>query len=193
MARRTELYVFAGLLMLLAGAAYYFFTSRSGGTGLPGVLAADTKFQPLDVQEPALRMDLLEKIRKLEYTGSHRNIFVAAPPPPPKPVGQLAPVVRPIGPQPPPPPPPLQVPAEFFGYASEAHGGRRAAFFTSGDDVLVVSEGQTFLGRFRLDRINNDSADVEEISTGRHATLQMVQPPEGVQPGLTTGPLGTNP
>ena len=83
-----------------------------------------------------------------------------------------------IGPRVPPPPAPLQVPVEFFGYASEPHGGRRVAFFTSGDDVLVVAEREAFLGRFRLDHINNDSADVEEMATGRHATLELVQPPE---------------
>src|SRR5271167_3525999 len=87
---RKELYLSAGLLILLAVAAYYFFSSRGDGTGLPGVLAADTKFEPLQIQEPELRMDLLEKVRKLEYSGSHRNIFLPTPPPPPKPVGQTA-------------------------------------------------------------------------------------------------------
>jgi hypothetical protein len=43
---------------------------------------------------------------------------------------------------------------------------------------LVVHEGDTFLGGFRLDRIGNDSADVEEISSGRHATVPLVQPPD---------------
>jgi len=184
--RRTEIYVSAGLLILLAAAAYYFFTNRNGGTGLPGVFAADTKFQPLDVQEPSLRMDLLEKIRKLEYTGSHRNIFVAAPPPPPKSAEPVTPANRLSGP---PPPPPLQFPGEFFGYAIQPHGGRRVAFFTSGDDVLVVAEGEKLLNGFRLDRINNDSADIEEISSGRHVTVQMVQPPDSAQPGLP----GSNP
>ncbi len=55
--------------------------------------------------------------------------------------------------------------------------GRRVAFFTSGDDVLVVAEGDTFLGRFRLVHIGNDTADVEELGTGRHTTVPMVQPP----------------
>lgn len=182
MTRRTEVYVFAGLMVLLVGAVYYFFSSHGEGNGMPGVLAADTKFQPLDVREPALRMDLLERIQKLEYSGSHRNIFIAAPPPPPKGAAQVAPAPVFIGPKPPPPPPPLQVPAEFFGYASHPGGGRRVAFFTSGDDVLVVGEGETFLGRFRLDRINNDSADIEEISSGRHATVQMIQPPDSGTP-----------
>lgn len=190
MTRRTEIYVFAGLIVLLVGAAYYFLSSHSDGNGIPGVLAADMKFQPLDVQEPALRMDLLEKIRKLEYAGSHRNIFVAEPPPVAKPTGQAAEAAHIfVGPKPPPPPPPLQIPAEFFGYASHPGGGRRVAFFTSGDDILVVGEGETFLGRFRLDRINNDTADVEEIATGRHATVQMVQPPDS---GVSAG-AGANP
>jgi hypothetical protein len=179
---RKELYLSAGLVLLLALAGWYFFSSRDDGTGLPGVLASDTKFEPLQVEEPELRMDLLEKIRKLEYTGSHRNIFDAAPLPPPRPVQQAVQPQHPfMGPKPPPPPPPLQVPVEFFGYASEPHGGRRVAFFSSGDDVLVVGERETFLGRFRVDRITNDWADVEEIATGRHATLPLVEPPEGAK------------
>ena len=56
---------------------------------------------------------------------------------------------------------------------------RRLAFFLNGDDVIVVQEGSVFLSRFRLDKIGNDSADVEEISSGRHATVPMVQPPAG--------------
>jgi len=44
---------------------------------------------------------------------------------------------------------------------------RRLAFFLNGDDVIVVQEGSVFLSRFRLDKIGNDSADVEEISSGR--------------------------
>lgn len=174
---RKELYILAALIVVVVYAGYYFFNSRDGSAVVPGVLASDTKFEPLQVREPGLRLDLLEKVRKLEYTGSHRNIFVAAPPPPPQAVNQ-APAHPFVGPRVPPPPPPLQVPAEFFGYASEPHGGRRVAFFTSGDDILVVGEGETFLGRFRLDRIKNDSADVEEIGTGRHTNVQLVQPPD---------------
>jgi hypothetical protein len=57
----------------------------------------------------------------------------------------------------------------------------RLAFFLNGDEVLVVQEGSVFLGRFRLDKIGNDSADVEEVSSGRHATVPMVAPPGGTQ------------
>jgi len=181
---RRELYILGALLVALVGAGYYFFAGRDAGSGLPGVFAEDKKFEPLDVREPGLRMDLLEKIQKLQYEGSHRNIFVPGPPPArPMPAGEVAEAQRPfVGPKLPPPPPPLQIPAEFFGFAAPTNGGRRVAFFTSGDDVLVVAEGDTFLGRFRLDHINNDNADVEEVSTGRHATVPLVQPPASGTP-----------
>ncbi len=176
MTKRMQIYVLGGLIALLL-VVLYFYEFKSSGPGLSGVLAADTKFEPLDVQEPSLRLDQLERLRKLEYSGSHRNIFVAGAPPIPKPVAGAAAAAAqpPIGPQ---PPPPLQVPAEFFGYASQSKSGKRVAFFTSGDDVLVVAEGDRFLSAFRLVHIGNESADVEEISSGRHAMVPLVQPPD---------------
>jgi hypothetical protein len=56
------------------------------------------------------------------------------------------------------------------------------AFFKQGDEVLVVGEGETFLNNFRLIRIGNDSAEVEQVSDHRHATVPMLQPP-GADPG----------
>jgi hypothetical protein len=180
MSERTKLYALAGLLALLAVIVYFYAFDRTTVPGLSGVLAADTKFEPLDVQEPSLRLDQLDRLRKLEYSGSHRNIFVAAPPPPPKSVAAAAAeIVGDPYPKPPPPPPPLQVPAAFFGYASQPHTGKRVAFFTSGDDVLVVAEGDKFLNVYRLVRIGNESADVEEIASGRHASVPLVEPPPG--------------
>lgn len=79
-----------------------------------------------------------------------------------------------VGPQPAPPPPPLQVPVEFYGI--ESSQGRQVALLKNGDDVLIVAPGDTFMNRFRLLRIGNQSADVEEISSGRHATLPLVPP-----------------
>jgi hypothetical protein len=181
MTKRTQIYVLVGLL-LVAAIAYYF--SRSDSPSIAGVQASDPTFRPLNVQEPELRLDLLEKIKKLEYSGSHRNIFVFGPPPPPPKtpaeIEREAYVKR--GPAVPPPPPPVSVPAQLFGYASMPQSGKRVAFFLEGDDVLVVEEGSVFLNRFRLDKIGNDSADVEEISSGRHATVQMTQPVTGEAP-----------
>jgi hypothetical protein len=52
------------------------------------------------------------------------------------------------------------------------------AFFTSGDDVLVVAEGDKFLNNYRLLHVGNESAEVEEISSGRHQTMPLVEPPD---------------
>jgi hypothetical protein len=183
MSRRLQIHVLAALGIVLVVVLY---NSLRGGSpdGSSGVFAEDSTFRPLDIQEPRLHTDRLQKLRKLQDSGPHRNIFVAAP---------VAALVTPeqaalrpttpfVGPKVPPPPPPVQVPAEFFGYATRMPSGKRVAFFTSGDDVLVVAEGDTFLGRFRLIRIGNDTADVEELGTGRHTTVTMVQPP-GEQAG----------
>ncbi|HEX4003943.1 MAG TPA: hypothetical protein VHX36_14930 [Candidatus Acidoferrales bacterium] len=180
MSKRSEIYVLVALLVVLAGVLYYYL-GPSDSSATPAVAATTTRFQPLDVQEPQLRVDLLARLQKLEYTGTHRNIFVAEPPPPPKQAQVEETAARFVGPRQPPPPPPVQVPGELFGYAAEPTSGHRVAFFTEGDDVLVVAEGATFLGRFRLVHVTDSSADVEEISTGRHAMVPMVQPPPGEQ------------
>lgn len=177
MSRRTQIYVLIALGVVFLGVLYNTLHS-STSTG-SGVLAENSSFQPLDIQEPSLHLDRLEKLRKMQGSGPHRNIFVAAAIPPPLAPGQQAakPPEAFVGPKPPPPPPPLQVPAEFFGYATRRTSGKRVAFFTSGDDVLVVPEGDSFLGRYRLVHIGNDTADIEELGTGRHTTVTMVQPP----------------
>src|SRR5580658_1772944 len=104
MSRRVEIYVLAALLVALAAAGYYYVSGPGTPERYPGAFAADANFQPLDIQEPQLRLDLLARVRELEYSGSHRNIFVAALP------SRPAAAVVPSGPTMPPPPPPLVVP-----------------------------------------------------------------------------------
>ena len=176
--QRIEITVLVGLLVV-GGLVYFLNRSQITG-GMPRV-SADAKFVPLSVQEPQLRLDRLANLQKEESLSAHRNIFNATPPPP-----ELTPEQRreaehhyPTVPTPP-PIPPVQVPGEFFGYAVRpAPSGTRFGFFKNGDDVLVVAEGDKFLSNYRLIHIGNDSADVEEISSGRHARVAMVQPPSG--------------
>jgi len=176
MSRRNEIYVFAALLLVLLFVLYRAIRPTGGVTVTSGVYADDTTFHPLDVHEPELHLDLLDNLRKTQYTGAHRNIFDAEPLPPPR--SQQVRMDKPAGPQVPAGPPPLDVPVKFFGYASEEHGDRRVGFFASGDDVLVLAQGDDFLGgRYRLLSISNTSAEVMEISSGRHATLPITQPP----------------
>jgi hypothetical protein len=178
MSRRTQIWILVVLVAILVGV---YLANRPQMPGLQGVLASDSKFQPLNVDEPQLRLDLLAKLQKLQYPpGSHRNIFSAVALPVAPTAAEIAKANHHYpGVDRPPPPPPVEVPAQFFGYASMRSSPRRLAFFLNGDDVIVVQEGSVFLSRFRLDKIGNDSADVEEISSGRHATVQMVQPPPG--------------
>src|ERR1700722_11393865 len=111
--RRNEIYLLIGLAVVLAASLYYSKTSPSSGGS--GVFAENARFVPLDIREPRLHTEMLERLRKLEYSGTHRNIFVASAPPPVQAANQVQnPPERFIGPQPPPPPPPLQIPAEFF-------------------------------------------------------------------------------
>jgi len=135
---------------------------------------------PLNVEEPELRLDLLADLKKLEYTGTHRDIFSAVAPPPPPVAGAAAAnqhkypdytVHRP------PPPPPVQVPGTLYGYAVMKDSGKRLAFFQEGDDILVVQEGSEFLHNYRLIKVGPDSADVLELSSDRHANVPMTQPP----------------
>jgi hypothetical protein len=164
MSRRNQIIV---LVVLLAILAIVLYRNWGGPTALPVASAGDVKYQPLAVENPSLRLDMLERIRKFEYTGRHRNIFSASLPPPPPP--KVDPTKQ--AQSGPPAPAPLEVPVKFFGYAADPQTGYRRAFFTNGEDVFIVAEGETLLSRFRLLHIGNSTADLEEIASGRRATL----------------------
>ena len=169
MTQKFQLYLLGALLVLLA-AVWLFNWNQS--PQLAGMFGGNEKFAPLSVDNPFLRMDKLERIRKLEYSGSRRSIFVAHVPPPP------APPIPKIDPSklPPPPEQPLTLPVKFFGYASDTNSGRKRAFFTNGEDVFILSEGEMLQNRYRLLRIGNATADFEEIMSGKRATLPLEQP-----------------
>lgn len=164
--------VFLAVLLLGIAMVYYFYYLRPSSTASYAAASTDIKFKPIGVENPALKLDKLRKLHQVEYTGRHRNIFTETPPPPLAP----PPGKQPTGPQLPPPPPPLTVDVKFYGYVDDPSSGLRRAFFTNGDDIFIIVQGDTLENRFRLVRVGNDSADVEEISSGRRATLNMVQP-----------------
>ena len=62
---------------------------------------------------------------------------------------------------------PLVLPVKFFGYGNVPFSSARRAFFEDGEEVHIVSEGDTLLGRFRILKINNASIDFEEVGSGR--------------------------
>ncbi len=183
--QRIQIAVLVGLLVI-AGLVYFY--SRSGASGVAGISAAP-KFVPLNIQEPQLRIDLLARLQKESSSTLHRNIFTATPPPPPPTPAQVAAerASRMVGPPLPPPPQPVHVPGEFFGYAFKPPPGKHFGFFKDGDEVLVVAEGDTFLSNYRLVHIGTDSADVQEISSGRQTRVTMTPPATGGGAGAGGG------
>jgi hypothetical protein len=62
---------------------------------------------------------------------------------------------------------------KFFGFGTVPNGSPRRAFLSDGEEVYVVAEGETFLGRFRILKIGNATIDFEEISSGRQGRANM--------------------
>jgi hypothetical protein len=172
MSRRNQIVVL-GLLLAVLGVTVFLHNRPSADPAI--VPTAAGVFTPVNVDNPALRMDILQRFLRLEYKGAHRNIFVATLPPPPAP-----PQVTPVNTGPPAPtgPPPLTVDAKFFGYVSDFRGDHQRAFFATAnnEDVFIAGEGDTLMGRFRVVKLTNTTADVEEVSSGRRATLTLEQP-----------------
>jgi len=173
MTRRNQMIVLGVLVAMLVGTLLYTF--RPSGDSVKAPTAAGLFPQPLNIDNPALRLDILQRFLNLEYKGAHRNIFVASlpppPPPPPMPPVVVAPPVNPG-------PPPLTVEAKYFGFVSDPKGSHRRAFFATAnnEDVFIAGEGDTLLGRFRVVRLTSTAADLEEVSSGRRATLILEEP-----------------
>src|SRR5713226_7117808 len=125
MSRRNQFIALGSLLLVLGIVMYSQFRPAASSANTP---SADGQFTPVNVDNPALRMDILKRFLDLQYKGTHRNIFSATAPPPPPTVEVTAPVI--IAPPPPPVPtgpPPLNVDAKYFGFASDSTGSHRRA------------------------------------------------------------------
>src|SRR6266852_7606784 len=120
MTRRNQMIVL-GVLVAVLGVTL-FLRSRPSDDSVKTPAAARL-FTPVNVDNPALRMDILQRFLSLQYKGSHRNIFVATLPPPPPPPTPVTPVS--LTPAVPAGPPPLNVEAKYFGFVSDSRGSYR--------------------------------------------------------------------
>jgi len=175
MTRRNQIAsaLLAAILLLLVYVIYSNF--RQPGAVVVAISAAQG-FAPLAVENPALRIDLLEQLRKFEYEGPRRNIF-STEALPVEVAEQFTP--GPAIAAPPAPfsgPAPLVVPVVFFGHVTDTRSGTRRAFFSEGEEVYVLGLGEILLSRFRLVQIGNSTAELEELASGRRATLTMENP-----------------
>jgi len=160
-------------LLMLAAAGVFYFDSR--GVSFPGKTSpfSAKTYSPLPVENPELQRWKLDESRRTEYKSSGRDVFsqtmpaaavVRAPEP-----------VRTVGPQLPvePPPPTLPANMKFFGYGTVPNGTSKRAFLSDGEEVYIVGEGDTLLGRFRILRIGNASLEFEELGSGRRNSASL--------------------
>jgi hypothetical protein len=170
MKQRTKIALLALLIMVAAG-VFYLDTK---GTSLGGkeFVFTSKSYPPLAVENPELQRWKLEASRRTEYKSSGRDLFSEVLPPPPAP--KVVRVPDPV-PQPPQEPPPPSLPAnmKFFGYGTVPNGTSKRAFLSDGEEVYIVGEGDTLLGRFRILRIGNASLEFEELGSGRRNSASL--------------------
>jgi hypothetical protein len=174
---QTQYIILGVLLIVLVGVGYSLYRNYAPAEAALPAPNVDEKFTPLAVDNPALRLDILKRFLELQYKGVHRSIFSATLPPPPAPPPSAQPVNVPA-PIVPAGPPPLTVDAKYFGFVSDFSGNHKRAFFatSNNEDVIIAGEGDTLLGRFRVIRLTSTTADVEEVASGRRATLTLEEP-----------------
>ena len=164
------------LAVLIAIAAVVWYISSRGPSAVANTSAdAGAKYRPLAVDNPELQREKLRRSRDTEYKGTGRDLFSELAPPPPEPVKTATEQRQPVGPvvPPPPPAPTLPVNLKFFGYGTVPNGTARRAFLTDGDQIYIVAEGDTLLGKFRVVKIGNANLDFEEIASGRRGTTTL--------------------
>jgi len=133
-----------------------------------------TDYKPLGEDNPGIHWGQLERAQKTEYKSNGRNPFSPNAPPTPQDLrdrqiaDDKARSQQPIIPPTPPPPTRATMPAnlKFFGYGTVPIGSPRIAFFTDGEDVYIVTEGSTLLGRYKIVKVGNTSLEFQEISSG---------------------------
>lgn len=173
--KKLRIWVLTGLLGVLALTVYWgFFRSPEFSSVFT---FRPERFERLRVEDPALPLENLDKIRKREYTGTGRDIFSTVLPPPQRAPEEIEREARPDRFAGPAPEPELRIPFRYYGYADDPGGRPRRGFFTDGEEIWIAREGDTMLMRFRVVRLGDDSAVVEESATGRRATIPMEQPP----------------
>ncbi|GAC1628491.1 MAG: hypothetical protein NVS9B13_26180 [Candidatus Acidiferrum sp.] len=176
--QRNQLFLLAALLVVAAVAWYASHSHAAGDLG-PSTTVENT--QLLAVENPQLHRDRMLAAQRAEYRGSGRNPFSTVAPPPPVSKQTVAQAHVHMGPDIPPPPPPPMLPGnvKFFGYGTVPNGTSRRAFLTDGEEVYIVAEGDLFLGRYRIVKVNNANLEFEEISSGRHNTVALMLDEQG--------------
>lgn len=163
--------------MVMAALVFYLDAKGPSLQNNSSLIEKET-YTPLPVENPELQRWKQDASRRTEYKSSGRDLFsISLPPPvvpkidPPHDIGPVVPAE--------PPPPTLPANMKFFGSGTIPNGTAKRAFLSDGEEVYIVGEGDTLVGRFRIIRISNAKLEFEEIATGRRnsATLDETAAP----------------
>jgi len=159
-------------VLMLVAAGIFYYDSKGPSFSRRASSFSTSPYLPLPVENPALQRWKLDASRRTEYKSSGRDLFseTLPAPPPKKPEPRPDPV-----PLPPVEAPPPSLPAnmKFFGYGTVPNGTSKRAFLSDGEQVFIVGEGDTLLGRFRIIRIGNASLEFEEVGSGRRNSASL--------------------
>ena len=166
--KQSQQVILLVVLVVIAGFVWSF--ERNKHTPAMQSAISIQNYKVLAVENPQIRWPELERAQKTEYKSSGRNPFSLIVPPSQAEVQKAKAAKQRTPPPPPPPPPPTEAKLppnlKYFGYGTVPTGSPRRAFITDGEDVYIVTEGDTLLGRYRILKIGNADLEFQEISSG---------------------------
>lgn len=134
--------------------------------------------------DPTLRLDLLQRLKGVKYTGGNRSLFDPGPAVITPQMAAAKPVKIMPGPLPRNPAGgpmgaghagSVPIPLKFYGFAAPVNtSGARRGFFLDEDNVVVADEGETVKGRYRIVSLQPKSAEVEDLLTKNRQNLPLV-------------------
>jgi hypothetical protein len=170
-----------GLAALVIVGALVWFGYFGRGRTNAGQLFSHGPYTPIDAVSYDKVFSGFNETKSAEYKASGRNIFIAGPPPaaPTAAVETKSPEPEHLnsGPMPPPPPPLPVLKMKFFGLGTLPASGPRRAFLLDGEDVRIVSEGDTLPNNIRIIHIGNDRIEYEDTVTGQKNSNNLEMPP----------------
>lgn len=137
----------------------------------------------LQLQDPRLHLDILQRAEAITYRGTGKNIFrerddakippVKVSPLLHKPMGaQAAKNVVPAPPPGPPPPPPINL--VFFGYSTRK-GEKPKVFLSQGDNIWIAHEGDVVDRHYKILRVTPTQIEVEDLLTNNRQSIRLKQ------------------
>jgi len=176
MKQQKQIIALVVLILIAVGIwGWSWYEPKSGSTS--GNSTFLQSYRPLNFPNPTIRWDEVERRRKAEYKSSGVNPFSHEVPPSPADIkktqedqvrlaqqaadrAQQQQVSQSQT---------VELPAtmKFFGYGNVPNNTARRAFLEDGDEVYIVNEGDTLMGRYKILKINNASLEFEEVGSGR--------------------------